>query len=120
MQNKRQKAEKKGRFAERLAKLFLQLKGYRILEQRWKTKLGEVDLIAFKNNQFVFIEVKARKTHQLALEAVTHTNRRRIEAAAGAYLQYKKITPLPVLRYDIISVAGLRLQHRQNAWRSGD
>ena len=120
MRNKRQKAERKGRIAEKLAKLFLQLKGYQLLEERWKTKVGEIDLIAHKKGQFIFIEVKARKTHQLALEAVSYTNRRRIEAAADAYIQYKQISPLPVMRYDIISVAGLKVYHRQNAWRSGE
>ena len=50
------KAYKKGHSIERLAALYLTLKGYKILKTRYKTPLGEIDLIVRRKNQIVFIE----------------------------------------------------------------
>mgnify|MGYP001354380562 CR=1 FL=1 len=80
-------AEKRGRIAERAATLWLRIHGYTLLERRFRTKVGEIDLIAEKGGTLIFVEVKRRKTAAAALEAVTYTQRRRIEAAAQLYMQ---------------------------------
>jgi len=54
----RQRAEQQGRMAENVAALFLQLKGYQILARRWKSPLGEIDLIARQGRTLVCIESK--------------------------------------------------------------
>ena len=56
---KRTAAEKRGRAGETLAALYLRFKGYRILAQRVRTPVGEIDLIAEKSGIVAFVEVKA-------------------------------------------------------------
>lgn len=74
--------DRKGRRAEAIAALFLQLKGYRILARRAKTRVGEIDLVARKGNTLVFVEVKARATLDSGIFALHPAARRRIEAAS--------------------------------------
>ena len=72
--------------AEILAALYLMLRGYRIIAWRYKTKIGEVDLIARRRQSLVFVEVKARQELSTALESVTVQMRKRITAAANSFL----------------------------------
>jgi putative endonuclease len=78
----RRRNEARGRRAEQLAALFLQLKGYRILARRVRTRVGEIDLVARKGDTLVFVEVKARATLDSGLFALHPAARRRIEAAS--------------------------------------
>ena len=78
-------AEKRGRRAEDLAVLILRLKGYKILERRYKTKLGEIDIIARRKNVLAIIEVKQRKTVEGGHESLHRAMLRRIEDAADLY-----------------------------------
>lgn len=54
----------RGRRAEREAALFLRRRGYRIIAQNVRTKLGEIDLVALKGDLVVFVEVKARSSDE--------------------------------------------------------
>ncbi|MGI8853522.1 MAG: YraN family protein [Methyloceanibacter sp.] len=58
----RARAYRRGLFAETIAALLLRLKGNRILARRYKTPVGEIDLVALKGRRLAFIEVKRRKT----------------------------------------------------------
>jgi putative endonuclease len=78
----RRRNEAKGRRAESIAALYLQLKGYRILARRVRTRVGEIDLVARKGDTLVFVEVKARATLDSGLFALHPAARRRIEAAS--------------------------------------
>lgn len=78
----RRRNEVRGRRAEQIAALFLQLKGYRILARRVRTRVGEIDLVARKGDTLVFVEVKARATLDSGLFALHPAARRRIEAAS--------------------------------------
>lgn len=72
--------------AELIAINFLQDKGYKILAQRYKTKLGEVDIVAEIAQTLVFIEVKAR-TNQELIEVILRRNQiNRIRNAARFFL----------------------------------
>src|SRR5690242_16989329 len=83
----RQAAERRGHSSESLAALWLRLKGYRILERRLKTKVGEVDLVATAPfGPVCFIEVKARALARSAAESVTAAQQTRIARAACLYL----------------------------------
>src|SRR5690349_11386752 len=62
MREARVRAYRRGLFAETLAALLLRLKGHRIVAQRYRTPLGEIDLVALKGKRLAFIEVKRRKT----------------------------------------------------------
>jgi putative endonuclease len=53
-----------GRDGESVALMFLKKKGYRILEKNFRTKVGEIDIIAEQDGTIVFIEVKARANHE--------------------------------------------------------
>ena len=116
----RQRAEAAGRWSERIAGLLLRLKGFAILEARYKTPVGEIDLVAKRGNLVAFVEVKARPTTEEALGAVSHHARRRIIAAADAFVSRHPHLAHCDMRYDIIAVAGWRMKHVTNAWRSDD
>jgi len=82
----RRSAERRGQRAETLAALSLQLKGYRIVERRFRSVAGEIDLIARRGKRLAFIEVKARRTASEAAWAVTPRQQARIARAAEHWL----------------------------------
>ncbi len=116
----RQRAEATGRFSENVAAWFLRLKGFRILSQRYKTPVGEIDIVAKRRNLVVFVEVKARRSTAEAITAISGQNRRRVTAAANAYIARHPHLAEHNMRYDIIAIAGWRLHHVPQAWRSDD
>lgn len=113
----KQKAEAKGRVAEWIASIWLTLKGYRILDRRFKSPLGEVDLIAKRGHSLVFVEVKYRSTLDLALEAVSPHQQKRIIGGAKYFLKRFPITPRTEVRFDVICLYGFKLKHLKAAWR---
>lgn len=101
---KRKSAYQKGHIAEWLAALALMTKGYRIVALRYKTKLGEIDLIARKKNLVAIIEVKARNTEIMAVDAVTATAKRRIRDATDLWLTKQPDYAHLSIRFDIVAV----------------
>lgn len=115
---KKQAAYIKGIQAEQSAARYLTRQGFDVLEERFKTKHGEIDLIALKDNQLIFVEVKARKTYEDAVEAVTPKTRQRIESAALYFLQLNPSYNECDMRFDIIVVnPPFSIHHLDNAWR---
>ncbi len=113
----RRRAERRGRFSEYVAALYLLLKGYRIVALRHRTRLGEIDIIARKRDLVIFVEVKARRDERAAVDAVGHAAQRRIRAASDLWLarqdQYARLSQ----RYDIVAVRPGRLpRHFQDAF----
>lgn len=51
-----------GEKGEDLAKAYLEREGYRILERNFRTRFGELDIVATKKREYFFVEVKARST----------------------------------------------------------
>ena len=83
----------------------LEKKGFRIVERNWRMGHLEVDLIAESRTEIVFAEVKARTStfgDKMPEEFVDETKRKRMVAAANAYIKYRKIEKLP--RFDIIGI----------------
>jgi len=107
----------KGLRAERLAAWYLRLRGYTILAIRYKTHVGEIDLVARRGGMLVFAEVKHRSSMAAAKEAVHAENRARVRRAAELYLQkYPRYTGLD-MRFDAIVFAPRRWpQHIRNAF----
>ncbi|MEN0000883.1 MAG: YraN family protein [Pseudomonadota bacterium] len=101
---KRRVAEKRGRRAELIAELFLLTKGFRTVARRFKTKAGEVDLIARRGDLVLMVEVKARPTLSEALDAVTPFAQRRIEAAGDIWLSRQSDYGRLSVRYDLIAI----------------
>lgn len=101
---KRQKAQKYGLFAETLAAFALRLKGYKIVARNYKTKLGELDIIARKGDLVAIVEVKARKSVQASIDSVGFQSTSRIENAADLWLSKQPDAHLISMRFDIVSV----------------
>jgi putative endonuclease len=101
---RRRKAFFRGHSAERLASLALMLKGFRIVQRRYKTRLGEIDLIARRGDLILIVEVKARSSLEAAMEAVNHTTMRRISAAADLWLARQPDRARLSLRFDLVAV----------------
>ncbi len=117
---KRQAAEKRGRRAELIAAAHVSLRGYQLLARRYKTGAGEIDLIAKRNDTLAFVEVKARETIDLSIDAVTPTARRRIERAGRVFLSKNPSYAEFGVRYDIIAVRGLSVHWLRDAWRENE
>jgi putative endonuclease len=98
----RQDAERRGHRAETLAAWFLRLKGYRILARRWRTPVGEIDLVARRGRLVAFVQVKQRASEADAAEAVTATAQRRIARAASAWLAAHPAAANLDLRFDVV------------------
>lgn len=116
---RRQKSEVRGRRAERIAAWFLRLKGYRIIARRWRTPVGEIDLVVKRGRVLAFVEVKARSDVTVGLEAVTSATRLRIAHAGETWLSRYPAAARLDLRYDIVVILPRRWPvHVPNAFDS--
>jgi len=104
----RRAAEGRGRRAEWMAAWFLRLKGYRVLARRYRTPVGEIDLIVRRGRLIAFVEVKARATPVEAVEAVTPANRHRVGRAAAAWLAAHPVDGFD-LRFDVVALSPRRV-----------
>lgn len=105
----RRVAERRGHKGETLAVWWLRLKGYRIIARRFKTKLGEVDIIARRRDVVAMVEVKARATLLEAMDAVDNQTMRRIEAAGDLWLARQRDYARINIRYDLIAILPRKL-----------
>ena len=103
MLNKRQQF---GKESEALAVRHLKKNGYKILEQNYRNKVGEIDIIAKDNGVLVFVEVKARKTIYYGDPkwAVTPRKQRKISMVALYYLKTTKQTQVKA-RFDVVALS---------------
>ncbi len=108
-QDKKLAAYRRGFFAEYVAALFLLLKGYRIAAMRYRTKGGEIDIIARKGDLVAFVEVKARRSAEEALFAVGGRSQARITAASLTWLSKQKDSEKLSWRYDIVAVPPFKI-----------
>lgn len=117
MARDRVRSEKGGRTAELIALWYLRLKGYRLLAHRYKSPMGEIDLIMRKGDTTAFIEVKARDTIDNAVIAVTAHQSKRIAAAARSFMGRDRKAALQFCRFDIVAVSPYHLpRHIENAF----
>ena len=108
---------RRGLWAEFFCQLVLVLKGYRLLEKRYKTPLGEIDLIAARGKAIVFVEVKARPNKQAGGEAISEQQKVRLRRAAAAYLSSCPQFIAYNQRFDVMLVLPMRLPiHIVNAF----
>ena len=117
----RHRAWRRGRTAEGLAVLLLRLKGWRILARRYRTPVGEIDIVARRGRMLAFVEVKARDGATAAAEAAARRQRGRIERAARWFLAHRPDGGWSELRFDVVLVAPWRPPlHIAGAWREGE
>jgi putative endonuclease len=116
---KRVAAFRLGVSAETRAMIFLGAKGYWTLARRWKSPVGEIDLVVRRKRLIVFVEVKARKTLDQAAESVLVRQRRRIVAAAEAWLAAHPEHAGYDMRFDAVLVTPGRMpQHIVSAFEA--
>ena len=114
---KRQRAEKRGRAGETRAALWLQAKGWRILDRRRKTPAGEIDLIAKRGKVIAFVEVKWRKSSDQLDHAIDEYRLSRVAAATEA-VAHEYATAGEDIRVDVILLAPKSIpRHIINAWQ---
>jgi len=131
MRKARTQAYRYGLAAEKIAKLYLMCKGYRVLADRYRNHLGEIDLVAKKGNTLIAIEVKARQTLAQCEETVPPWKQQKIARAmegllaghASDKINSGAIAGLALhgqhdIRFDVIWIAPWQWpQHIKDAWR---
>jgi len=101
----RQVAFRFGLSAESRAAAYLIAKGHRIVARRWRSPVGEVDIVARRRNTLIFVEVKARERLDDAAAAILPRQQRRIIAAAEAWLARHPDDINSNIRFDVVLVA---------------
>lgn len=113
----------KGAWGEYAARAYLERVGYRTVETNFRTRFGEIDIIASRGEYIVFVEVKTRKSDQFAAarEFVTPAKQQRIMATAALWLRQHPSGLQP--RFDVVEVYGEegateapRICHLENAF----
>ncbi len=109
-------AEGRGRGGETIAAWWLRLHGWRILDRRRRSHVGEIDLVARRGRTLCFVEVKTRASDHEADLAIDHTRLRRVAAAATA-LAPRYARDGDDIRIDVIIVVpGRWPRHLVNVW----
>ena len=115
----------RGAWGEAVAAAYLRKKGYRIVQQNFSTRFGEIDLIAWDGDILCFVEVKTRTNLQMGLprEYVTPAKQRRIKKTALFYLAAHDLD-CPA-RFDVAEVYaekpgdknGVRIEYLEDAFQ---
>lgn len=94
-----------GKKGEELAVKFLKKAGYNILEKNFRSRLGEVDIIAEEKGSLVFIEVKSRASRQFGdpKEAITEQKKRQISKTALGFMNRHKLFGQQA-RFDVVTI----------------
>ena len=113
----RMKNKVEGNIGEVLSVNFLKKQGYKILSINFKTKFGEVDIIAQDKDTIVFVEVKRRETLKFGrpIEAIDYRKELKIKRVADYYLNKTKNYEANV-RFDVIEILGKEISHIKNAF----
>lgn len=92
-----------GDFGERVAASHLESHGYQILERNWSTREGEIDLIASRGEDLVFVEVRSRKGRDFGAPEESITGRKRLHllSTISSYLEQHPESP-PHHRIDLV------------------
>lgn len=95
----------KGKLGEEIASKYIISKGGKVIEQNYRTKIGEVDLIVKLNDELVFIEVKSRSNinYGYPSEAVNYKKKRKIINVAKYYILENSLENLAI-RFDVIEI----------------
>ena len=109
----------KGRLGEEIALKYIISKGVTIVEKNYRTKMGEIDLIARMNGELVFVEVKSRSNinYGYPCEAVNYKKKRKITNVAKYYILDNSLEDISV-RFDVIEIylTDKKINHIVNAF----
>lgn len=112
-----------GSEGEERAILFLKKRGFKILKKNYRCKMGEIDIIATKNDLITFVEVKTRHSEQFGHpeESVNRRKRKKIINTAKYYLMVNNLYYKKDVRFDILSIirkkSEFEIDFFQNAFR---
>src|SRR5246500_1536875 len=107
--HRRQRAQRRGRFAEWLCLWHLRLRGWRILARNWRCPAGEIDILARRGRTLAVIEVKSRGDFATAVTALRPRQRRRGGRAAEVFLAARPDLAGLAVRFDVMLVEDWRL-----------
>ncbi|MDP2891642.1 MAG: YraN family protein [Bacillota bacterium] len=111
----------KGKKGEEEAARHLESMGMTITERNYRTREGEIDIIAYEGDTLVFVEVKTRESQRFGLprEAVTQRKKRNLSKAALAYMEDRSLFDRPA-RFDVVEINitenGKEINHIKNAF----
>ena len=111
-----------GSSGENLAAAFLEKRGFEVISKNYKTRLGEIDLIAKKDNTVAFVEVKTRSSRYFhASHLITPSKQRKMARAAQQFIQEHNLSHGFVLRFDTVFVShtenGVEFEYVPNAFQ---
>jgi putative endonuclease len=111
-----------GKLGEKLAAGFLKKRGYKIIETNYRCKRGEIDIVARRKDTLVFVEVRARSSHEFGSpeESITRVKKERVIRAALSYREAHEKLPedwqIDVVAIDLDGKGGAsRIEHIENA-----
>ncbi len=110
-----------GKNSETIASKLLVGQGYKILETNYKTKLGEIDIIAKDRETLVFVEVKSRRSMRFGDPKFSITRKKKIKISMAALLYLKKTNQMnKKARFDVVTIlnqgANPRIEIMKNAF----
>ena len=103
---------------EETAAGYLKECGLTILEMNFRSRMGEIDIVAADGDYTVFVEVKYRKTASAGApeEAVSISKARTISKTADYYRVRKKLPPDAKIRFDVVAIEGSSIRWHKNAF----
>ena len=108
-----------GRLGERACVEYLEQENNKIVTKNYRTRLGEIDIIALRRNTIIFVEVKKRSGLDKAAYAIRPAQQQRIIRGAEAFLQKHSDYQNCDVRFDAVLISfPLRIRHIKNAWTS--
>lgn len=107
---------------EEIAATFLKNNGYNILYKNWRhSNIGEIDIIASKNNEIVFVEVKTRTNHSFGepIDSINQIKQKKIIKLAQVFISQNSFSPNTSFRFDAIGIIlakKIEINHIQSAY----
>ena len=105
---------------EQLACAYIEEEGMKVIETNYRTRLGEIDIIAWDRETLVFLEVKYRKdrSHGGAEFAIPKSKQLTIMKVAKVYIKMNRLPMNGFYRFDAVLIDGDEIQHIKNAWQA--
>ncbi len=107
---------------EILAREFLEHHGYTVIDHNFRSRYGEIDLIAHKKKAYRFVEVKSRSTHDFGIpqEAVVTRKQKKIRKTALIWLRQRHLPMDSEIHFDVLAITMLsgrpRFEYIQDAF----
>lgn len=107
-----------GKQGEDRAAAYLKKNRYKIIERNFRTRYGEIDIIARDGGVIVVVEVKLRTTGEFGspLEAVDARKQRQLRRMAASYLQAQGLYDRAPVRFDVLGITPAGIEHVKNAF----